>query len=356
MIRKCLPVLLAVMILAVPVSAARMDSGSVYCFRVEDFGEDLTGICLTKVPESVMLGDRMLRAGDVLTADQAAQMTFAANTELDSQIEISYLPVFADRVEQETTLCLSIRGKEDKPPVAEDSAMETYKNLANTGKLKVHDPEGQQMTFTVVRGPKRGDVEIKEDGSFTYTPRNNKVGVDSFVYTASDPAGKVSREATVTVTILKPSDATRYTDTMGRDCCFAAEWMKNTGIFTGEALAGHNCFLPEKSVSRGEFVSMLVKALDIPVEEELTYTGYEDEVADWLKPYLAAAVRSGLTSHLKEKSAFGQEEPITGEEAAAMVCGALNRENADFLTKTGDCLTREQAAVMLYEAAMEQKQ
>ena len=65
--------------------------------------------------------------------------------------------------------------------------METYKNLPNKGKLKVTEPEGEHMVFTVVRQPKRGQVVINEDGSFEYTPKKNKVGVDSFTYTATDP-------------------------------------------------------------------------------------------------------------------------------------------------------------------------
>ena len=108
------------------------------------------------------------------------------------------------------------------------------------------------MTFTVVRQPKRGSVTIGEDGSFTYTPKKNKVGIDSFTYTAADASGKVSREATVTITILKPTESTQYTDTTGKSCCFAAEWMKNTGIFTGECVAGSACFSPERTVTRGE--------------------------------------------------------------------------------------------------------
>ena len=98
------------------------------------------------------------------------------------------------------------------------------------------------MTFTVTRQPRRGSVTVNADGSFTYTPKKNKVGVASFTYTATDPAGKVSREATVTVTILKPTDATQYTDTVGKSCRFAAEWMKHTGIFVAEQVAENACF------------------------------------------------------------------------------------------------------------------
>ncbi len=312
--------------------AAEVDCDSTYCFTQEDFSqteEELAGICITELPESslgtVMLGARVLRPGDILTAEQVAQMTFCPlRTEEDAAATVSYLPIYESYVAPSATMTISIRGKQDKAPVAEDSAMETYKNLENKGTLKAKDPEGQALTFTVTRQPKRGTVTVNEDGSFTYTPKKNKVGVDSFTYTAADPAGNVSREATVTITILKPTDATQYTDTAGSSCRFAAEWMKNTGIFIGEQVAGEHCFQPEKAVTRGEFVTMLVRALEIPVDPEITTTGYTDEVPQWLRPYLAAAVRSGLTSGLPESETFGAQEPITGAEAAVMLQNALD--------------------------------
>lgn len=317
--------------LAGAAAAAEVDSGQVYCFSAEDFSaeESIAGICITGLPEdslgSVRLGSRVLRPGDVLTAGQVDQMTFVSSgSETDSSAQISYLPIYEGRVDACAAMTIGIRGKENQPPVAEDSAMETYKNLPNTGKLKVTDPEGQSMTFTVTRGPKRGTVTLGDDGSFTYTPKHNKVGVDSFTYTATDSAGKVSREATVTITILKPSDASEYSDTAGKDCRFAAEWMKHTGIFVGETLGESTCFCPEKQVTRGEFVTMLVKALDIPADEEVTYTGYTDEIPQWLQPYLAAAIRSGLTAGLPWQETFGPEEAITGAEASVLLQNALD--------------------------------
>lgn len=331
---RFLSVLTAVLCLGstvLPAAAAEVDCDSVYCFSAEDFSaqDTITGICITGLPEAgmgtVMLGSRVLRAGDILTADQVTQMTFCPlRTETDRSTQVEYLPIYADCVASPDTMTISIRSKENNAPVAEDSALETYKNLAVTGKLKVTEPEGESMTFTVTRQPKRGALELKEDGSFTYTPKKNKIGVDSFVFTAADPSGKVSREATVTINILKPTDATQYTDTMGKECCFAAEWMKNTGIFAGERLAGQSCFQPDKEVSRGEFVTMLVKALDIPAEESAALTGYTDEIPIWLQPYLAAAVRSGLTAGLPEQEVFGADVPITGAEVAVMLQNALD--------------------------------
>ena len=309
--------------LAVPAIAAEVDCDAAYCFSTADFShgeEEITGICITGLPAAetgtVMLGRRVLRSGDILTAQQVAQMTFAPLQTQESKVaEVTYLPIFADRVEPAAVMTLSIRGKEDKIPVAQDSALETYKNLSHEGKLLASDPEEQKLTYTLVRQPRRGTVELREDGSFLYTPKKNKVGVDSFTFTAADPAGNVSREATVTVQILKPVDAMLYRDTAGTDCRFSAEWLRNTGLFAGEQVAGETFFFPDKTVTRGEFLSMLVNLLEIPVEEV--------NAPDWVQPYLDAAIRSGLVTGWQQES-FHMSEAITGAEAAVMLQNALD--------------------------------
>ncbi len=314
-------------------SAAEVDCDTTYCFTQEDFSGDdaLAGICITGLPDTntgtVMLGTRVVCVGDILTAEQVQQMTFVpVQTEDDQQALVTYLPIYENRVEQSTVMTISIRGKTDQAPVAEDQAIETYKNLPNTVPLKVSDPEGQSLTYTVTRQPRRGTVEIGADGSFTYTPKKNKVGVDSFTYTATDPAGNVSREATVTVTVLKPTDAAQYSDTTTSSCRFEAEWLKNTGLFIGEQVGGELVFNESKAVSRGEFITMAIQVLGIPVDEELTASGYTDEIPGWLQPYLAAALRSGLTAGLpvSESGAFGADEAVSAAEAAVMLQNAMD--------------------------------
>ena len=321
--------------LCLPALAAEVDCDSVYCFSGADFQEEVVGICITDLPDpgagTVLLGTRVVRPGDILTAEQLSMLTFSPLwTEEDRDAVVTYLPIFENRVAEEASTTIAIHGKQDKAPVAEDSAIETYKNLENGGKLKVSDPEGQKLTFTVTRQPKRGTVEVREDGSFTYTPKKNKVGVDSFTYTATDPAGNVSREATVTIQIVKPTDAAMYTDTAGTDCQFTAEWLKNTGIFAGEQLGDNCCFNPERAVTRGEFLAMTMKALGLAGDEQAEATGFEDECPGWLKPYLAAAQRSGLVrGYATETGAeFRAHQPITGAEAASMVSLALDLPSA----------------------------
>lgn len=384
--RKLLCLLLAVGCLAGAANttlAAETACDSVYCFTDDDFATDekapLAGICVLSLPDSsagtVMLGTRVVQPGDILTAQQVAKLTFVPlQTQEDVAASMTYLPVYEDYVAASATMTISIRGKEDKAPVAEDFALETYKNLANDGNLKTKDPEGQPMTYTVTRQPRRGEVVIREDGSFTYTPKKNKVGTDSFTYTATDPAGNVSREATVTIQILKPTNAPQYSDTVGESCRFEAEWMKNTGIFAGETLGDNACFQPEKAVTVGEFLTMLLRALEIPTDQQV-YAAIDPETPVWLKPYLAAAVRSGLTAGLPAD--LCPTASMTEGQAAVILQNALDLpistaaadrgksdvpawadtslqalgENGIFL-ETDAVLTRAQAAVILYRASI----
>ncbi len=312
--------------------AANVDCDATYCFTPDDFSQEdvVTGICITQLPDAqagtVFLGNRVIRQGDILTAEQVSQMTFSPlRTEEDRDAVVTYLPIYDNRVEKSATMTISIRGKEDKAPVAQDFAMETYKNLPNQGVLKATDPENENLTYTLVRQPKRGEVLLAADGSFTYTPKKNKVGVDSFTYTAADPAGNVSREATVTIQILKPTDSKQYTDTVGKPCQFAAEWMRNTGLFVGEKLGGQDCFQPDKEVSRGQFLAMLVDVLDIPMEE-MSYEAVPEDTPDWLKPYLAAAMRAGITAGLPDNktTSFEADNAVLEGEVAVMVQNALD--------------------------------
>ena len=366
MTKRIFALLLALTLLCIPVHAAEVVSDQVYCFSPEDFSpeEPLVGICITGLPESrtgtVFLGSRVVQPGDILTAEQVTKLTFCpVRSELDSTAQVTYLPIYDGRVAPSATMTIAIRGKEDKAPVAQDFSLETYKNLPLEGKLRSHDPEGECLRYTVLRQPRRGTLELRDDGSFTYTPKKNKVGVDSFTYTATDPAGKVSREATVTIQILKPTDDRRYADTAQ----FEAEWLRHTGLFQGEKLGDDLCFQPEKTVSRGEFIAMVTKLLEIPTDT----TTLNVNAPAWLQPYLAAAMRSGFMTDFpmeeldtpigrKEAALLLQnaleltgEAPADASTAADTALAVLNQNG--LLNYDSETLTRAQMANLLYEVS-----
>ena len=56
------------------------------------------------------MGSRVIRPGDILTADQLARMTFVPlRTEVDQDAAVSYLPIYNDHVAQEATMTIAIR-------------------------------------------------------------------------------------------------------------------------------------------------------------------------------------------------------------------------------------------------------
>ncbi len=326
-------------------------------------GEDLRGICITSVSGdgTLMLGSRTVRSGDVLTASQLENLTLHPdNPEEDCAARLRYLPIGAEGLEPEAEAVISIKGKRDKAPETEDMDLETYKNLPVEGLLKATDPEGQPMTYTLTRSPKRGETVLREDGSFLYTPKKNKVGTDSFTFTATDAAGNVSRETTVTIDILKPGDDLQYADTAA-DHRFEAEWLRQTGIFAGETVNGQFCFSPEKPVTRGQFLAMLMEVLDMPTDRSATETGFLDESPAWLKPYLAAAMRSGIIRGYPagEGVEFKAGQNVTADEAARMISGAIDfaiptmateEAPANLALPTGTSpMTRADTAKMLYQ-------
>ncbi|OYV88561.1 MAG: hypothetical protein B7Z73_08310, partial [Planctomycetia bacterium 21-64-5] len=62
-----------------------------------------------------------------------------------------------------------------------------------------HDPSGLPLSVQLVSPPSSGSVQLKADGSFTYTPSASFQGSDSFAYQVTNGVA-VSNVATVTIT------------------------------------------------------------------------------------------------------------------------------------------------------------
>ena len=217
---------------------------------------------------------------------------------------------------------------EGSAPVAENLELETYRGVSVGGKVSAYDPDGDAVSFEISTEPVKGSIELGEDGSFVYTPRENKRGRDCFGYRATDSESNVSQEATVIIRIEKQKKDVFYSDMIGSADGYAAAVLSERGIFTGEQLGGIYCFSPDKTVSRGEFLSMCMQLSGEPVFSGVVSTGYADdsEIPGWMKGYVATAAMCGIESgHGGEAGqVFDALSPITRAEAAAMLDRALN--------------------------------
>ena len=364
----------------VPASCAEVETlyNREYSFGEEDFDSEATGIFVRSVPEEEIgtfrLGARKICPGDVLSKDRLSEIKMVPNGQEDSVAVLSYSPICGNELGEEQQLVVKIRSGKNEAPKVENTELETYKNIANNGKLVAVDPEGATVEFAMVEEPKYGKVELKTDGSFLYIPEKNKVGEDRFTFIARDEAGNESLPGTVKVKILKPSQARTFADMEGNPAAFEAMWAESKTLTGGMEIAGQICFCPTDHVTRGEFLAMVMELTDQTVDEDLSTSAFLDseEAAPWLRTYLAAAVRKGIVrGEIKEDGlVFRPNDPIKGREAAVILQNILClpvtasvQESTEpqwsatsvralreggFQVAPDECLTREMTVCLLY--------
>jgi Bacterial Ig domain len=88
----------------------------------------------------------------------------------------------------------------DSYNVAEDSTL----NVSVGSGVTTNDAGSLPLTPTLVSGPVHGTLTLNSDGSFTYTPTHGYTGTDTFTYFDTDPFGRTSGNATVTLTVFVP--------------------------------------------------------------------------------------------------------------------------------------------------------
>lgn len=341
-LKRVVPLFCAVLLLcAMPVHAA--EDEAVHCFSAEDFcvtEDPLLGICITDLSGAacdLRCGGRSVLPGDVLTAEQLNALTVRGTGAFTAEAAISYLPAYDGGIGAGQTLAITLRGTENQPPSAADSTVETYKNVAVTEQFRCTDPDGDALTFRIVRQPRRGTVTVHADGTFTYAPKAEKVGNDHFTFIAADAGGAESPETRVDVRIGKVTSSGVFADMAGDPNERDALFLRTNGLLSGEYVAMTLCFCPDRPVTREEFMMMAMKLTGLAPEE--------DGDADWFAPWQAAALRAGLP-------------PLEGElltkQAAAAWVSALTGETGDASApvwspaEADGVLTRRDAAAMLY--------
>lgn len=254
------------------------------------------------------------------------------------------------------------------PLVAENLELETYRGVSVGGQLSAAVPEGTTLSYQITTEPSKGSVTVEENGHFVYTPDEGRRGRDYFGYKAFDETGNASQEATVIIHLVKCRTTFRYADTEGLPCDYAAHTLAAEKLFQGQCVTGNFLFEPERSVSRGEFLSLCMAAAEIPPLRGVTATGCRDdaEIEDWLKPYVSTALLAGYT---RNDAIFAGDEALGRHEAAQMLSAifsltdapgeaadeseraVMNLMGSGISLTLGDTpLTRGEAAIMLTEA------
>jgi VCBS repeat-containing protein len=108
-------------------------------------------------------------------------------------------------VQNITVTVISGPGRGDTYETEEETTLTV---TAENGVLANDDPDnelGRPLTAQLVQGPQNGEVQLNADGSFTYTPKENFQGIDTFTYRASDGENE-SNVTTVAITVTNTPD------------------------------------------------------------------------------------------------------------------------------------------------------
>jgi VCBS repeat-containing protein len=106
------------------------------------------------------------------------------------------------------TVSITVNAVNDAP-VAKDDSLTTDEDTAGNGNVLTNDTDadGNTLTGRLVTGPSNGTLDLRSNGSYTYTPNADFNGMDSFTYRACDDSDTCSEPATATITVTAANDA-----------------------------------------------------------------------------------------------------------------------------------------------------
>ena len=316
--------------------------GETMAFSADDFDseEGLDAIVVTSLPDpaagTLTLGGLLVGEGDVIALSAVDGLRFTPSAQPTVlETGFTFAPLYVDGARGTECMAeLYLLTQANGAPVAENLELTTYKNVAVTDRFAAVDPEGDILTYRLVKKPARGQVTIGEDGQFVYTPYENKTGKDSFTYIAMDTVGNASDPATVKVKIEKPDTKVTYADLDGHPAHRDAIRLAEEGVFVGECVGEQYFFQPDALVTRGEFLAMSMDTAEVETLAGVTRTGFADDedIPTWAKPYVSAALMGGLIQGSRDEAGqvvFQANDSITRAEAAVMLDRMLGVTDVD---------------------------
>ncbi len=353
---------------------------------------DFDSVTITKIPSSregtLLLAGRRVAEGMKIRRKNIGSLVFIPT---DKEVKESkfYFKISPYADENEIEFKLKFTDKINYEPQLEETSptsILTQRDITIFGKMNATDKEGDEISYMVVAYPKYGTLEVLDEksGEFRYTPHNGYVGEDEFCFVARDSWGNFSTPGKFNVNVTERLSEIEYRDMKNNESYNAAVALTAMGIMDGKILGDGVYFMPEANVTRAEFVSMLMKALDIKADTTITESFFDDNasIPKGLVSYVGTAERIGLvTGKFKDgKLLFSPNESITSYEAASIVRRALGdkiehdvpsnleselpvwaREDAYILCSLGlfdkdfsemkkdDLMTKEECSMLLYK-------
>ena len=261
-----------------------------------------------------------------VTADNADELQ-AQLMAIDAALEALSDEQLAQFLTRYETLCEALS---NLTAVQAGETHEHYLCGGDTCNEEGHEEEKNSVTFT--KWPGIGNVI---DGGAYYLTGN--------VYGFTVPKGvnltlclngfSIISGSEGSVITVKPGATFTLCNCKGGDCYIGhSRNVYGAGVFVGEKIGDSYVFEPERMLSRGEFVSMALAAMDVSAED-VQMTGFCDDasIPTWAKGYAVSALNAGVVSGVStaEGVAFRANDAITLNEAAVVLNRLLRVTDVD---------------------------
>ena len=308
-------------------------------------------ITITELPDvgdgTLFAGAVGARVGQVISAGSMPYLSFAAAD--DSKPCSATMKISVDDTGYEMTckLCL-VEGLNYTPTVSlapEISlSIETFSAMTTTGTLSSYDPEGDEVTYEIVRYASHGRVTLtdRHTGAYTYKPDDGFVGQDAFTYVVRDEYGNYSTSATVSITVSARPTSVTYADIEGHKGEADILQVTLAGVMNGDRVGAENYFKPAEAMSRVEFLVTAMHAAGIGGEDVagLSAPSFADakDIPTSMQGYVSLAVQRGYVSgqEVDGKLCFNPHESISRAEAAVMLSNIIGYANKTTVTAFAD--------------------
>ena len=102
-----------------------------------------------------------------------------------------------------STVNINVNAVNHAPTVEDYPEETTNAGTPLNGNVVGTDSDGDSLTYAIGNAPTNGTVVVNADGTYTYTPNDGYIGLDSFTVTVSDGKGGTAT-STVNITIFNP--------------------------------------------------------------------------------------------------------------------------------------------------------
>lgn len=308
--------------------AKNASPGAVIVFSTEDLGENTvsgdipTGLMLAGLPSAsvgqLMLGDRALMEGNVISSDEFDLLTFVPAGDSEFRADVCFVPLWSegafDAAAEPVTVTLNYFKNLNSPPAAAELTLETYAGMPIVVTLSAYDHDGDPLSYTLVSADDKGSLSYNGT-ELVFTPAGGETGTAHFTYYAADSAGNTSAVTKASISIKKRKDEFTYADLSSPTSEYASVKLAQEGIFRGESFGDVNLLSGSEPFSRAEFVALCMAALRAEPAFGVDFTA--EGLSAWQSPYIAAALASGAL----DGNDF--DSPVTGRSAAYIAVSLL---------------------------------